>query len=82
MLHLVDGTWEPNAADRAAGLQPGLGATTMALNGAIGDKALGSVSSQCNSQSVVQVLAMPMQALTGKSNIKNLLHTSRYTMYI
>lgn len=35
MLHLVDGTWTPNSADLASGLKPGLGATTMAINGAI-----------------------------------------------
>jgi len=34
MLHLIDGTWKPNAADQAAGLVPGFGATIMAINGA------------------------------------------------
>merc|ERR1712156_175383 len=35
MLSLVDGSWQPNAEDQARGLKPGLGATTMAINGAI-----------------------------------------------
>jgi len=35
MLSLVDGSWQPNADDQARGLKPGLGATTMAINGAI-----------------------------------------------
>lgn len=35
MLHLVDGTWSPNSEDLAAGLKPGLGASIMAINGAI-----------------------------------------------
>jgi len=34
MLHLVDGTWQPNSADKAAGIEPGFGATIMAINGA------------------------------------------------
>lgn len=34
MLHVLDGTWQPNAADLAAGLKPGLGATIQIINGA------------------------------------------------
>jgi hypothetical protein len=34
MLQVVEGTWTPNAVDMAANLQPGLGATTMIINGA------------------------------------------------
>jgi len=46
MLHLVDGTWKPNSADKAAGLQSGFGATIMAINGAY----------ECNSPSNAQSL--------------------------
>ena len=35
MLQVVEGTWTPNAADTAANLQPGFGATTMIINGAL-----------------------------------------------
>lgn len=35
MLHVVDGTWQPNAADTAAGIKPGFGATTNIINGGI-----------------------------------------------
>ena len=34
MMEVVEGTWTPNAADTAANLKPGLGATTMIINGA------------------------------------------------
>ncbi|RJG40038.1 chitin-binding protein [Motilimonas pumila] len=34
MLHVIDGTWQPNAADKAANLLPGLGATIQIINGA------------------------------------------------
>ena len=36
MLSLVTGSWRPNSEDTARGLEAGLGATTMAINGAIG----------------------------------------------
>ena len=35
MLHVVDGTWQPNEADKAAGLYPGFGATINIINGGI-----------------------------------------------
>ncbi|MFG6447881.1 glycoside hydrolase family 19 protein [Roseateles sp. BYS180W] len=35
MLHVVDGTWQPNATDAAAGIKPGFGATTNVINGGI-----------------------------------------------
>ncbi|WP_051938527.1 glycoside hydrolase family 19 protein [Luteibacter sp. 9135] len=35
MLHVIDGTWQPNAADRAAGLVPGFGVTTQIINGGV-----------------------------------------------
>ena len=35
MLQVVEGTWTPNAADKAANLEPGFGATTMIINGGI-----------------------------------------------
>ena len=35
MLEVVDGTWVPNAVDRAANRLPGLGASIMILNGGI-----------------------------------------------
>ena len=35
MLHVVDGTWQPNAADLESGLLPGFGVTTQIINGGI-----------------------------------------------
>ncbi|SEM52841.1 Chitodextrinase [Luteibacter sp. UNCMF331Sha3.1] len=35
MLHVIDGTWVPNAADLAAGLVPGFGVTTQIINGGV-----------------------------------------------
>ena len=35
MLQVVEGSWRPNAADRTANLEPGFGATTMIINGAL-----------------------------------------------
>ncbi|WP_444937662.1 glycoside hydrolase family 19 protein [Microbulbifer sp. JMSA002] len=35
MLHVVDGTWEPNSVDRANNLSSGFGVTTNIVNGAI-----------------------------------------------
>ena len=35
MLHVIDGTWQPNAQDLASGLVPGFGGTTMIINGGI-----------------------------------------------
>ncbi len=35
MLHVIDGTWQPNANDLAAGLVPGFGVTTQIINGGI-----------------------------------------------
>ena len=35
MLHIVDGTWQPNEHDRSAGLLPGFGVTTQVINGGI-----------------------------------------------
>jgi chitodextrinase len=35
MLHVVDGSWQPNAVDSAAGIKPGFGATTNVINGGI-----------------------------------------------
>ena len=43
MLSLVTGSWRPNSEDTARHLEAGLGATTMAINGAIG----GQSSSCC-----------------------------------
>ncbi len=35
MLHVMDGSWQPNAADTANGIKPGFGATTNVINGGI-----------------------------------------------
>lgn len=35
MLHVLDGTWQPNDHDLANGLSPGFGATTQIINGGI-----------------------------------------------
>jgi hypothetical protein len=35
MLHVVDGTWKPNAADAAANISAGFGATINIINGGI-----------------------------------------------
>ncbi len=35
MLHVVDGTWQPNAHDESLGISPGFGATTNVINGGI-----------------------------------------------
>lgn len=35
MLHVVDGSWQPNAHDRELGIVPGFGATTNVINGGI-----------------------------------------------
>jgi chitodextrinase len=35
MLHALDGTWVPNAHDRAGGLEPGFGVTTQIINGGV-----------------------------------------------
>ncbi|MEX1828296.1 glycoside hydrolase family 19 protein [Luteibacter sp. CQ10] len=35
MLHVIDGTWQPNAADLADGRSPGFGVTTMIMNGGV-----------------------------------------------
>lgn len=35
MLHVIDGTWVPNASDTARGIKPGFGATTNIINGGI-----------------------------------------------
>ncbi len=35
MLHVVDGTWVPNAHDQSRGISPGFGATTNIINGGI-----------------------------------------------
>lgn len=35
MLHVVDGTWQPNEKDRELGIRPGFGATTNIINGGI-----------------------------------------------
>nr|WP_269840274.1 chitinase [Paucibacter sp. M5-1]MCZ7882898.1 chitinase [Paucibacter sp. M5-1] len=35
MLHVLDGSWQPNAADLALGIRPGFGATTNIINGGI-----------------------------------------------
>lgn len=35
ILHVVDGTWQPNAVDAAAGISKGFGATTNIVNGGI-----------------------------------------------
>ncbi|WP_233219361.1 chitinase [Photobacterium sp. GB-3] len=34
MLHVIDGTWQPNAADKANGIEHGFGATIQIINGA------------------------------------------------
>ncbi len=34
MLHVIDGTWQPNASDKAAGIESGFGATIQIINGA------------------------------------------------
>jgi len=35
MLHVIDGTWQPNAADTQAGISAGFGATISIINGGI-----------------------------------------------
>ncbi len=35
MLHVIDGTWKPNANDRDNGLVPGFGVTTQIINGGV-----------------------------------------------
>ncbi|MCA0894481.1 glycoside hydrolase family 19 protein [Microbulbifer agarilyticus] len=35
MLHVIDGTWQPNGQDLTSGLVPGFGVTTMIINGGI-----------------------------------------------
>ncbi|MGP9800817.1 glycoside hydrolase family 19 protein [Rheinheimera sp. NSM] len=35
MLHVIDGTWQPNAHDIANGLVPGFGVTTQIMNGGV-----------------------------------------------
>ncbi|MCK7598750.1 hypothetical protein M0G74_15860 [Microbulbifer sp. CAU 1566] len=35
MLHVIDGTWQPNGQDLGSGLLPGFGVTTMIINGGI-----------------------------------------------
>ncbi|MFB9215964.1 chitinase [Vibrio sinaloensis] len=35
MLHVIDGTWQPNDNDLAAGLVPGFGVTTQIINGGV-----------------------------------------------
>jgi len=35
MLHVVDGTWQPNARDLDNGLVPGFGVTTQIINGGV-----------------------------------------------
>ena len=35
MLHVIDGTWVPNTADRRNGINPGFGATINIINGGI-----------------------------------------------
>lgn len=35
MLHVIDGTWKPNAHDIAIGLVPGFGVTTQIINGGV-----------------------------------------------
>lgn len=35
MLHVLDGTWQPNDKDLASGLVPGFGVTTMIINGGV-----------------------------------------------
>ena len=35
MLHALDGTWVPNAHDKAGGLEPGFGVTTQIINGGV-----------------------------------------------
>lgn len=35
MMHVIDGTWQPNAQDLANGLVPGFGVTTQIINGGV-----------------------------------------------
>ncbi|MFB2908052.1 glycoside hydrolase family 19 protein, partial [Aeromonas jandaei] len=35
MLHVIDGTWQPNEKDKANGLVPGFGVTTQIINGGV-----------------------------------------------
>jgi chitodextrinase len=35
MMHVIDGTWQPNARDLANGLVPGFGVTTQIINGGV-----------------------------------------------
>ena len=35
MLHVIDGTWQPNSTDRASKLTPGFGVTTQIINGGV-----------------------------------------------
>merc|ERR1719410_281141 len=35
MLHVIDGTWQPNAQDQLDGIRPGFGATINIINGGV-----------------------------------------------
>ena len=35
MLHVIDGTWQPNARDKSNGLETGFGVTTQIINGGV-----------------------------------------------
>ena len=35
MLHVIDGTWQPNEHDKQNGLVPGFGVTTQIINGGV-----------------------------------------------
>ncbi|PKG39316.1 chitinase [Psychromonas sp. Urea-02u-13] len=49
MLHVIDGTWQPNAADKAAGIEHGFGATIQIINGAF-ECNKGTTSNQAKSR--------------------------------
>ena len=50
MLHIVDGTWQPNTADNVAGIERGFSATIQIINGAF-ECTKGTTSNQAKSRS-------------------------------
>lgn len=76
MLHVVDGTWQPNAHDRQNGLVPGFGVTTQIINGGV---ECGGVAEHAQSQNRItyyqaqaQYLGVPVPAdeVLGCKNMK------------
>ncbi|WP_394199951.1 glycoside hydrolase family 19 protein [Shewanella waksmanii] len=66
MLHVIDGTWQPNDHDLSLGLTPGFGLTTHIINGGIecgaGSEKPQSVNRISYYQSIAQYLGVPIAA--------------------